>query len=108
MIIGDILKERIERYEKHGALVFQLESKEYRKKWNDAVKCFQTRLNKDRINEGLKPLGFMPIRIKLLALQEIDDLRWFYYHCQKYSKTKDSQENQNTFSRCFFGALKIK
>ena len=99
--LGDILKSRIEEYNLTDG-GFKKKGIDYNKRWNDAVGFFQIEINKERE----KPLTFIAIRQKLVALREIDDLRWFYYHCKKYAQTKDKNGVQNTFSKCFFGALK--
>lgn len=106
--LADILKERIAKYNSLGKNAFKDESKEYNKTWANAVNHFKLRINKDRNKEGLTDLSFIVVRQKLLALKEIDDLRWFYFHCLKYSGTKDKNGKKNTFSKAFFGALKIK
>lgn len=104
--IGDILKSRIEAFKNNPVEALKFIGKDYQKKWNNGVKYFVIEINKDRKKEGLKDLSFVAVRQKLVALKEIDDLRWFYYHCKKYAHTKDKQGNQNSFSKCFFGALK--
>lgn len=103
--IQEVLQNRIKAYE-NNTLEKQvvLDGKEYQKKWAEAVQFFQKEVNKDRAKEKLPTLSFMAVRQKLIALNEIDDLRWFYKQCLIYSKNKKS----NTFSRCFFGALKWK
>lgn len=108
--IQDILKEKITAYEENPDLVdlFRKKGKEYSKKWNEGVNFFLKEINKERKKENQTELSFISIRQKLIALKEIDDLRWFYYHCKKYANTKDKQGRQNTFNKCFFGALKIK
>ncbi len=104
--LEDILKDRLESFKKNPVDSILLQSKQYQKDWSFAVSCFQKRINKDRKVCGQTPLSFIAIRMKLVALKEIDDLRWFYRECLKYSKTKDKQGNRNTFSKCFFGSLK--
>jgi hypothetical protein len=108
--LQDILKDRLEAYGKNPDLVdlFRKKGKEYQKSWNKGVQFFQLEINKDRKKENLPELPFISIRQKLLALKEIDDLRWFYYHCKKYANTKDKLGKRNSFSKCFFGALKIQ
>lgn len=70
---------------------------------------FVDAINKERVGSKYPPVKFIMIRQRLAALREIDDLRWFYYNCQKYAKTKNKATGEwNTFSRCFFGATKIK
>lgn len=102
--IQEILKQRIEA-QKNNTLEQQLilDGKEYQKKWSAAVQFFQTQINTDRQKAGEEILPFMAIRSKLAGVREIDDLRWFYKQCLKYSRKKG-----NTFSKCFFGALKVK
>lgn len=103
--IGEALQKRIEAHQ-NGNLPEQLkkDGKEYNKKWADAIEYFREQINKERIKDNLIPLSFIAIRQKLVALKEIDDLRWFYFQCLRY-KTK---KKGNTFSKCFFGALKLK
>lgn len=104
--LGDILKERIEAYKENLEKALKLKSTEYQKKWNEGVSFFQFEINKDRLKEKRLLLPFIVVREKLVALKEIDDLRWFFYHCRKYATTKDKTGKQNTFSKAFFGALK--
>lgn len=104
--IGDILKSRIEAFKNNPVKALEFIGKDYQKKWNNGVNFFLIEINKDRKKEGLKDLSFIAVRQKLIALKEVDDLRWFYYHCKKYAQTKDKFGNKNSFSKCFFGALK--
>lgn len=111
--IGNILKERFESYSKNPELSLKQKNKEYQKKWNDGVEFFRKMLNKERAKAKLKPLPFIAVRSKLVALKEIDDLRWFYLQCIKYSNTYqktlvNGKPVRNTFSKCFWGALTIK
>lgn len=109
MEIGDILKQRIEDFNKDPKKALKVKGATYQKDWARAVQCFQKRINKDMKKEGKKEFDFMPIRQKLVALKEIDDCRWFYEQCLKYSYTKDKMTGKrNTFSRAFFGALKLR
>lgn len=103
--IQNILKNRIEAY-KNNSLEkqFELEKADYQRNWARAVQFFQKRVNKDRKKEKQPELSFIAIRQKLVALKEIDDLRWFYLQCLEYIPKKKG----NTFSKCFFGSLKIK
>lgn len=102
--IQEVLEKRIAA-SKNNLLKeqFKIDKAQYEKDWAKAVQCFQVRVNVDRKKQKQKPLGFMAIRSKLAAVKEIDDLRWFYGQCLKYSYKKG-----NTFSKCFWGALKIK
>lgn len=106
--LGDILADKIKAYQLNPQQAEKTKSKEYQKRWSDGVQHFQIVINKERAKVGMKPLPFLVIRGKLVALKEIEDLRWFYYHCIKYSKTKDKNGNWNTFSKCFWGALDPK
>ena len=111
--IQDILKARFEEYSKNPVYTLKNKSKEYNKKWNEAVNFFTLRINQDRKKAKLKEVNFIQVRMKLMALKEIDDLRWFYRECLKYSNTYqkkliNGKPVRNTFSRCFYGALKIK
>lgn len=104
--ISSILKDRIEAFKKDPEKTLKDKGTDHQKKWAYGVKCFQEEINKERKKEGRTELSFIAIRQKLVALREIDDLRWFFYHCKKYAKTKDRDGNWNTFAKCFFGALK--
>lgn len=109
--IGDILKQRLEQYKQNPQLTLKQKSKEYSAQWNNGVNFFLLEINKDRKKAGLPPTPFIVVRSKLVALKEIDDLRWFYRECKKYSNTYqkklvDGKPIRNTFSRCFWGALK--
>jgi hypothetical protein len=109
--IGDILKERLESFQKNPELSLKQKSKDYQKKWNEGVEFFRIKINQDRKKDKQLPLPFIAVRQKLVALKEIDDLRWFYLQCVKYSNTYqkllvNGKPVRNTFSRCFFGALK--
>lgn len=106
--LSDILQDRIKAFNENPEKALKLKSIEYNKKWNYAVKCFQVAINEDREKDGLEPIDFMAVRQKLIALREIDDMRYFFNQCKKYSKTKDKNGKQNSFSRCFFGSLKVK
>ncbi len=100
--IQELLKERIEASKNNNLEAqFDLERREHQKKWAAAVQFFQNRINKDRLKDKMRPLPFIAIRSKLEHVHQIDDLRWFYTQCLKYSRNKG-----NTFSKCFFGALK--
>lgn len=83
--------------------------KQRNKDYAKAVQCFVDRINKDMRKEKKKEYGFMPIRMKLQVLREVDDLRSFYKQCLDYSYTKDKKTGKrNTFTRGFFGSLKIR
>lgn len=81
--------------------------KDYNKSWAFGVKCFQTMLNKERSKEGLKPVSFIAVRQRLVALKEIDELRWFYNRCLKYSWKKDAQGKKQSFGKIFWGATRL-
>ncbi len=82
--------------------------KDYNKKYNEAVEFFRQRVNKDQRQAKLPEYGFMPIRMRLIALKEIDDMRVFYKECIEYSYTKDKLGKRNTFSKKFWGATKVQ
>lgn len=104
LLIGDILKLKSNSFK--DAVSILKESKNYNNSWNDGVYKFLLNINEDRKKEGLTPITFIAVREKLIGIKEIDDLRWFFYVCKRYSRTKDKHGNKNTFSKCFFGALK--
>ena len=107
----NILKERLESFSKNPELSLKQKNKDYQKKWSEAVEFFRIKINQDRRKAKQAELPYIAIRQKLVALKEIDDLRWFYLQCVKYSNTYqkllvNGKPVRNTFSRCFFGALK--
>ena len=102
--LSQILKQRIEEFEKNPQGFLNQKGKDYNKDWAKAVQCFQLRLNKDRKKEKKPPYTYIIIRQKLAHIKEIDDLRFFYRMCLDYRYKKKG----NTFAKCFFGALKIK
>ena len=107
--IQELLEKRIKSSE-NGTLPEQLilDRKEYNKNWAKAVQYFQIIINKERIKENLPPFDFIVIRNKLVAIRNIEDLRWFYTECLKYSYTRDKvTKKRNTFGKCFWGALKV-
>jgi len=111
--IQDILKQRFEEYSNNPKQTLEQKGKEYNKKWNEAVNFFVLRINKDRKKEKKPLVTFIQIRQRLVALREIDDLRWFYRECLRYSNTYEKKlvngkPVRNTFGKCFFGATKIK
>ena len=107
--LSQLIKQRIEEFEKNPELSLKVKGTEYQKKWAEGVKYFQDRINQDRKKEKKPEVNFMQVRMKLLALKEIDDLRSFYKTCLDYSYTRDKKTGKRkTFSQCFWGALKIK
>jgi len=107
--LTDILSSRLLSYNQNPEKALKEKSTEYQKKWNEGVRCFQEQINIERKQVGLPPLPFIAIRSKLVALKEVDDLRYFYGQCQAYAKTRDKKTGKwNSFSRIFFGALKVK
>lgn len=109
--IQDILKQRLQDYHNDTQKAFVSKGKEYQKNWNNAVGFFRIKINKDREKAKLPEVSFIQVRMKLVALKEIDDLRWFYRECLRYSNTYEKKlvngkPVRNTFSKCFWGALK--
>lgn len=109
--LKDIVLERLQERAKNPEALKQFykqQSIENNKKRAFAVQCFQQRINKDRKKEGKPEVTFMAVRMKLLALYEINDLRWAYRECVRYSFTKDLKGKRNTFEKGFWGMFKIK
>lgn len=106
--IQELLKIRLEKFKENPTEALKTIHKEYQQQRSNGINFFVIEINKDRKKENLPELPYIAIRQKLIALREIEDLRWFYKECIKYSYTKDKTTGKrNTFSRCFFGALKI-
>ncbi len=107
--IADILKERLEAYKQNPTTYEKDRGKEYSKKWNYGVQCFVDRINKDNKKENRPEAKFIAVRMRLVALKDIEDLRYFYKMCEAYSSTKDKKtEIKNTFKKCFYGATKVR
>lgn len=111
MKISDILLERLILAEQNPLLLkefYKNQSKEDKKKYNEAIECFRVRLNKDRRGTKYKDLTFMPVRMKMYALKELDDLKWAWKVCATYATTRDKLGNRNTFSKAWFGMFDTK
>lgn len=107
--ISNILQERLLAYQSNPVEAEKRRSIAYNKAWAEAVNYFVLRINKDNKKEKRPPTTFIAVRQKLVALREIDDLRFFYTMCLKYSNTKDKVTlKRNTFKKCFYGSLKIR
>lgn len=109
--LGELLKEKIELYgSQSDDVVLKRMSSEYQKEWAKAVQFFQIRINKDQKRDGKPEFSFMAVRQRIVALREIDDMRWFYKQCCVYAAKRDPKTGKrtNTFSKCFWGATKIK
>jgi hypothetical protein len=64
----------------------------------DLLERFMERLNAPRIQAGFRPLSYGRLSA-LLAHLEISDLYAFYKQCEAY---------KGPFSKCFWGALKVR
>ncbi len=104
----DLLHERLKSFSQDPIKNNKERSVEYNKKWNEAVQHFQKRINKDRKKENQKEVSFIAVRQKLIAVTEIDHLRWFYGKCLEYTQKRKNGFliKGNTFSKCFWGSLK--
>jgi hypothetical protein len=109
MELSDLLKERIQAFNENPKEALKQKGIERNKDYAKAVKCFQDRINKDRIKAKQKPLPFIAIKMKLIAVREVDDLRAWYRTCLEYSYKKNKKTwKRQTFSQCFFGGTKTK
>lgn len=107
--LSTIIKQRLEEFKNSPQESMQKKGTEYNKDYAKAVQCFQKRINVDRKKEKKAEVSFVQVRMRLIALKEIDDLRYFYNECLKYSYTKDKKTGKrNSFSRAFFGATKVR
>ena len=107
--LSELLKDRVEASQSNESLEkrLKLDAKTYHEKWLFAVQCFQKQINKDCFKQGRHEFSFIAIMLSVKHIKEIDDLRWFYKECLRYSRTKDKRTGKkNTFSRCFWGSLK--
>lgn len=68
---------------------------------SDVIRQFVEEINKERIGTKYKPLSPKAVAIKLSYLK-LQDLYTFLSLC------KDYKNRQQSFSKYFFGALKIK
>lgn len=103
MKIGDLLKNRIQAPNLEEKIL--RDTKDYQLKFRDAVNEFVKVINKELAQEGKPPLPFIAIRMKLIALKEIDDLRVFYKHC-RYKGNGRINGVRYTFKRAFFERTK--
>lgn len=97
--IGDFLQNRIQTPDLEKKIV--RDTKDYQLKFRDAVNEFLKIINKELAQEGKPPLPFMAIRMKLIAVKEIDELRVFYKHCRHKGNGR-IKEVRYTFKRAFF------
>lgn len=66
------------------------------------ISQFVEEINKERIGTSFKPLSGRVCAIKLSHLKDNHTLYYFLSTCRDYKNRKGS------FSKCFFGSLKIK
>lgn len=59
-------------------------------------------INAERIGTKYKPLTLRAVAVKVGHLKEISELTYMISIC------KDSKRRCGSFSKCFFGALKVK
>ncbi len=109
MELTNLFQQRLEQIQATGAKEYlSKKGKSYNKDWAYGVKCFQVALNKEQDKAKLPPYEFMAVRQRLIALKEIDELRWFYKECIKYSRKKDKQGKKQSFGKIFWGATRLK
>lgn len=101
--LSDYITTKYKDFAEKPEETLKVKGKDYNKDWARAVKYFVDRINVDRRKEKKPPVTFMQVRMKLIAVKEIDDLRIFYKKCCDYKYKKRG----NTFSKCFWGSLKI-
>lgn len=65
------------------------------------LKMFEDEINKERINTKYKPITGRAVAMKCSHLKDNFTLYYFHSQCLDYKNRKGS------FSKCFFGSLKI-
>ena len=68
----------------------------------DIIRQFVENINAERIGTKYKPLSPRAIAVKVGHLKDNQTLYYFLSQCNTYKKEKGS------FSKCFFGALRIR
>ena len=68
---------------------------------SDMIKQFMDLINKEREGTKFKKVNYITINMKLTHLS-LNDLYYFMSEC------KDYKNRHGSFSKCFFGALKVK
>ena len=66
------------------------------------VELFVLELNKERLGTKYKPLAARTVAVKVSHVPT-NELHDFYQQCMRYKKEKGQ-----AFSKCFWGALKVK
>lgn len=90
--LTDILKQRISAQKpqsKRGT------------EWTDLVQEFQKEINRERYGTKWAPVSFVSVQNKVSHL-DLETLYWFKSVCT------DAKKRNGSFSKCFFGALKVK
>lgn len=102
MHIGDILKKKLEvqKLQKKRGTYF-----------TDMVEEARSIINRERIGTKYKPLSFVAVRKKLSHLSD-SDVAYFLSICKDAKNRKvtkpDGTVVPGSFSKVFFGALKVK
>ena len=66
------------------------------------ISQFVEEINKERVDTKFKPITGKVVAIKLSHIKDNNTLYYFLSTCRDY------KNRYNSFSKCFFGALKVK
>lgn len=68
----------------------------------DIIRQFLEEINKERIGTKFKPMTGRGVAIKLGHIKDNGTLYYFLSTC------KDAKNRRGSFSKCFFGSLKVR
>lgn len=83
-------------------VVFEITKTKVRSERADIISQFLVEINKERIGTKYKPLSGRACAMKLAHVKDNHTLYFFLSSC------KDAKNRRGSFSKCFFGSLKIK
>lgn len=81
---------------------FNLEKKEIKSERAEIISQFVDEINKEREGTKWQPVTGKGIAMKVSHIKEKSDLYYFLSVC------KDYKNRGGSFSKCFFGSLKVK
>lgn len=83
--------------------ILKKEKSKHKTEEGEIISEFMNEINLERIGTKFRKVNFMSVRTKLEAIANNKQaMREFLSNC------KDSKSRSGSFSKCFYGALKIK
>jgi len=86
----------------HIAEFLQIDSPKVKSERADILSQYLEHINKERLHTKWKPLTGRGVAMKLSHIKDNQTLYYFLSQC------KDYKNRHGSFSKCFFGALKVK